>query len=32
VDNYHDSRACGYKRSGILFLLEGMDGNGMVLI
>jgi hypothetical protein len=23
VYNYHDSRACGYKRSGILFWLDG---------
>jgi hypothetical protein len=30
-DNYHDSRACGYKRSGILFRLDGLVGNGMVL-
>jgi hypothetical protein len=29
---YHDSRACGYKRSWILFQLDGLDGNGMVLI
>jgi hypothetical protein len=28
VYNYHDSRACGYKRSGILFWLDGLDGNG----
>jgi hypothetical protein len=32
VYNYYDSRACGYKRSGILFWLDGMvwyglDGN-----
>jgi hypothetical protein len=27
--NYHDSRACGYKRSGILSRLEGL-GVGMV--
>jgi hypothetical protein len=32
VYNYHDSRACGYKRSGILFCLDGLDGNGMVLV
>jgi hypothetical protein len=24
VYNYHDSRACSYKRSGILFCLDGM--------
>jgi hypothetical protein len=24
VYNYHDSRACGYKRSGILSRLDGM--------
>jgi hypothetical protein len=29
VYNYHDSRACGYKRSGILFRLDGhLDGIG----
>jgi hypothetical protein len=32
VYNYHDSHACGYKRSGILFRLDGMDGNEMVLV
>jgi hypothetical protein len=32
VYNYHDSRACGYKRSGILFRLDGMDENEMVLV
>jgi hypothetical protein len=32
VYNYHDSRPCGYKRSGILFWLEGLDGNGMELV
>jgi hypothetical protein len=32
VYNYHDRRACGYKRSGILFGLDGLDGNGMVLV
>jgi hypothetical protein len=31
VYNYHDSRACGYKRSGILFWLDGLDGNGVEL-
>jgi hypothetical protein len=31
VYNYHDSRACSYKRSGILFWLDGLDGSGMVL-
>jgi hypothetical protein len=30
VYNYHDSRACGYKRSRILPRLDGI-GNGMVL-
>jgi hypothetical protein len=29
VYNYHDSRACGYKWSGILFGLDGLDGSGM---
>jgi hypothetical protein len=32
VYNYHDSRACGYKWSGILFGLDGLDGSGMVLV
>jgi hypothetical protein len=32
VYNYHDSRVCGYKRSGILFGLDSLDGNQMVLI
>jgi hypothetical protein len=32
VYNYHDSRACGYKRSGILFCLDGLVGDGMVLL
>jgi hypothetical protein len=34
VYNYHDSRACGYKRSEILFRLDGMvwDENGMILV
>jgi hypothetical protein len=32
VYNYHDSRGCGYKCSGILFWLDGLDGNGMVLV
>jgi hypothetical protein len=31
VYNYHDSRACGYKRSRILFWLDSLVGNGMVL-
>jgi hypothetical protein len=31
VYNYHDSRACGYKQSGILFWLDGLEGNEMVL-
>jgi hypothetical protein len=26
VYNYHDSRACGYKQSGILFWLDSLDG------
>jgi hypothetical protein len=29
VYNYHDSRACGYKRSRIRFGLDGLDGDGM---
>jgi hypothetical protein len=32
VYNYHDSRACDYERSGILFQLVGLDGNGVVLV
>jgi hypothetical protein len=32
VYNYHDSQACGYKRFGILFRLDGLGGNGMVLV
>jgi hypothetical protein len=32
VYNYHDSRACGYKRYEILFSLDGLDGIGMVLV
>jgi hypothetical protein len=32
VNNYHDSRACGYKRSGILFWLDGLNGDGMGLV
>jgi hypothetical protein len=32
VYNYHDSRACGYNRSGILFWLDGMDGNAVELV
>jgi hypothetical protein len=31
VYNYHDSRVCDYKQSGILFWLDGLDGNEMVL-
>jgi hypothetical protein len=32
VYNYYDSRACGYKRSGILVWLDDFDGNGMELV
>jgi hypothetical protein len=32
VYNYHDSRACGYKRSRILFGLDGLVGNEMILV
>jgi hypothetical protein len=32
VYNYHDSRAYGYKRSGILFQLVGLAGNGIVQV
>jgi hypothetical protein len=32
VYNYHDSQACGYKQSGILIWLDGLNGNGMVLV
>jgi hypothetical protein len=32
VYNYHDSQACGYKQFRILFGLDGLDGNGMVLV
>jgi hypothetical protein len=32
VYNYHDSRACGYKRYGVLFWLDSLDGNEMVLV
>jgi hypothetical protein len=32
VYKYHDSRACGYKRSRIHFWLDGLDGNEMVLV
>jgi hypothetical protein len=32
VYNYHDSRACDYKRSGILFRLVGIVGNGVVFV
>jgi hypothetical protein len=32
VYNYHDSRACDYERSGILFQLVGLVGNGVVLV
>jgi hypothetical protein len=28
VYNYHDSRACDYKRYGILFLLDGVVWDG----
>jgi hypothetical protein len=28
VYNYHDSRACGYKRSTILFWLDGIVWDG----
>jgi hypothetical protein len=30
VYKYHDSRACGYNRSEILFRLDGLVGNVMV--
>jgi hypothetical protein len=30
VYNYHDSQACDYKRSGILFWLDGLDGMGEI--
>jgi hypothetical protein len=32
VYNYHDSRAYGYKQSGILFWLVGMVENGVVFV
>jgi hypothetical protein len=32
VYNHHNSRACGYKQAGILFRLDGLVGNGMVLV
>jgi hypothetical protein len=32
VYNYHNSRACGYKRSEILFWLDGMDVNVIILV
>jgi hypothetical protein len=32
VYNYDDSHAYGYKQSGILFWLDSMDGNGLVLV
>jgi hypothetical protein len=32
VYNYHDSRAYGYKLSGILFWLDGLDGNWVELV
>jgi hypothetical protein len=32
VYNYHDSQACSYKRYGILFWLDGLDGNEMNLV
>jgi hypothetical protein len=31
VYNYHDSQACGYKRSEILFWLDGLDVNEVEL-
>jgi hypothetical protein len=30
--NYHDNRACGYKRFEILFWLDGMNENEMIFI
>jgi hypothetical protein len=30
--NYHDSRACGYKRFEILSRLVGMVGNDVVFV
>jgi hypothetical protein len=32
VYNYHDSRECDYKRSRILFSLDGLGGNGVELV
>jgi hypothetical protein len=32
VYNYHDSRACGYKRYEILFWLDVLVGNMTVLV
>jgi hypothetical protein len=32
VYNYHDSQACSYKRSWILFRLVGIVGNGVVFV
>jgi hypothetical protein len=32
VYNYHDSRACSYKRSGILPRIVGMVGSGVVFV
>jgi hypothetical protein len=32
VYNYHDSRACGYKWSVILFWLDGLDGIEVELV
>jgi hypothetical protein len=32
VYNYHDSQACGCKRSGILPRIVGMVVNGVVLV
>jgi hypothetical protein len=32
VYNYHDNRACGYKRSGILPRIVGMVWNGVVFV
>jgi hypothetical protein len=32
VYNYHDNESCGYKRSEILFWLDGLDENGVELV
>jgi hypothetical protein len=32
VYNYHDIQACIYKQFEILFLLDGLDGNGMIVV